>query len=126
MEVCMQCHLETTSAPLPPFIHRFGRGVFSFRPGEELSDYVLHFDHAPGAGHDDKFVIVNAAYRLRRSLCFQKSGGAMTCVTCHDPHDIPRGEEAARHYAEVCRSCHASTLDEQIASRENTQLLRIA
>ena len=120
MEVCMQCHLETTSARLPPFIHRYGRGVFSFRPGEELANYVLHFDHAPGAGHDDKFVIVNAAYRLRQSLCFQKSGGGMTCVTCHDPHDIPRGEEAARHYAEVCRSCHASALDEQIASGEHT------
>ena len=126
MEVCMQCHLETTSAPLPPFIHRFGRGVFSFRPGDELSDYVLHFDHAPGAGHDDKFVIVNAAYRLRQSLCFEKSGGALTCVTCHDPHDIPRGEKAARHYAEVCRSCHASALDEQIASREGTLLRRVA
>ena len=120
MEVCMQCHLETTSARLPPFIHRFGRGVYSFRPGEELSDYVLHFDHAPGAGHDDKFVIVNAAYRLRKSLCFQESGGAMTCVTCHDPHDIPRGEEAARHYEEVCRSCHASALDAQVASRKHT------
>lgn len=120
MEVCMQCHLETTSAQLPPFVHPFGRGVYSFRPGEELANYVLHFDHAPGAGHDDKFVIVNAAYRLRRSLCFQESGGAMTCVTCHDPHDIPRGEAAARHYEEVCRSCHASALDTQIASQKHT------
>ena len=120
MEVCMQCHLETTSARLPPFIHRYGRGVFSFRPGEELEKYVLHFDHAPGTGHDDKFVIVNAAYRLRQSLCFQESGGAMTCVTCHDPHDIPRGEEAVRHYVEVCRSCHATALEERIASREHT------
>ena len=30
----------------------------------------------------------------------------MTCVTCHDPHDIPRGERAVQHYAAVCAGCH--------------------
>ncbi len=28
------------------------------------------------------------------------------CLTCHDPHDIPRGQEAVAHYTEVCQSCH--------------------
>src|SRR6185437_9078703 len=28
---------------------------------------------------------------------------------CHNPHDIPRGEEAAAHYTAVCRNCHGST-----------------
>jgi hypothetical protein len=41
---------------------------------------------------------VNQAYRLRQSACFLESGGAMTCTTCHDPHSVPRGEEATRHY----------------------------
>src|SRR5262245_615745 len=73
LEVCMQCHLETTSAPLPYAVRRAGRGVFSYKPGEPLSDYATHFDHAPGTGHDDKFEIAGSAYRLRKSLCFQKS-----------------------------------------------------
>ena len=69
----MECHLETTSFPLPNAIQRYERGPFSYRPGEPLSDFILNFDHAPGTGRDDKFEIVNAAYRLRRSACFLKS-----------------------------------------------------
>ena len=32
MEVCMQCHLETTSLPLPHSIVRYDRAPFSYRP----------------------------------------------------------------------------------------------
>ena len=30
----------------------------------------------------------------------------MTCGTCHDPHDIPRGPKAVERYVAVCQSCH--------------------
>lgn len=116
LEVCMQCHLETTSSRLPALLLRYGRGVFSYRPAEPLADYVLHFDHAPGSGHDDKFELVSAAYRLRKSACFQSSGGSLTCTSCHDPHNALRGEEATRHYTEVCRRCHASALAKLVLS----------
>ncbi len=108
MEVCLQCHLETTSFPLPDAIRRFGRGPFSYRAGEPLSAFRVFFDHAPGTGHEKKFEIVSSAYRLRQSQCFLKSGGALTCTTCHNPHDVPHGPEAATHYNAVCRQCHAS------------------
>lgn len=101
LEICMQCHLETTSGPLPNAIRRFERDVFSYRPGEPLADFILHFDHAPGSGHDDKFEIAGAAYRLRKSACYRSS--QMTCGTCHDPHSVRRGAEAAG-----CKQCHAS------------------
>ena len=120
LELCMQCHLETTSARLPPFISRYDRRFFSFRPGEELGDFILHFDHAPGSGYDDKFEIVNAVYRFRQSLCFQESNGSFICTTCHNPHDIPRGEEAIRHYVGVCQSCHSAALQKLIASNQHT------
>ena len=106
LEVCMQCHLETTSHRLPHSILRFGRRAFSYRPGQPLEDHVLHFDHAPGSGYDDKFEVVQSVYRLRKSACFTQSKGAMTCTTCHDPHDVPRGDQATRHYSRVCQSCH--------------------
>jgi tetratricopeptide (TPR) repeat protein len=108
MDVCMQCHLETTSAELPGMIRRFEREPFSFRPGESLGAYMVHFDQATGAGRDDRFEIVNQAYRLRRSRCFQQSQGRLTCITCHDPHNAPRGAEATEHYRGKCVACHPS------------------
>ncbi|MGH9674460.1 MAG: cytochrome c3 family protein, partial [Bryobacteraceae bacterium] len=110
-ELCMQCHLESTSFRLPHSIRRFERPAFSYRPGEPLGDYILNFDHPPGMGHDDKFEIAHQAYRLRKSACFQATQGsakALTCTTCHNPHDIPRGEAATRHYMAVCKSCHGN------------------
>ena len=117
LEVCMQCHLETTSSPLPNLIPRYGRQPFSYRPGEPLADSFIYFDHAPGAGYDDKFEIAHAAYRLRKSACFQAS--QMTCTTCHNPHDIPRGKEAVEHYVSVCRTCHSAAHTPTIAADAN-------
>ncbi|HZO55590.1 MAG TPA: tetratricopeptide repeat protein, partial [Bryobacteraceae bacterium] len=105
LEVCLQCHLETTSRTLPYSLVRFDREFFSYRPGEPLASYMLHFDHAPGTGNDDKFEIAHAAYRLRKSACFLRSD-RLTCTTCHDPHNAPREEKAVAHYRNVCQSCH--------------------
>ena len=110
MEVCMQCHLETTSFRLPNSIKRFERGPFSYRPGEPLGNFKLFFDHAAGSGREDKFEIVSSAYRLRKSVCFLRSNGALRCTTCHDPHDILHGEKAVAHYNGVCRQCHGRGL----------------
>ena len=104
LETCMQCHLESTSSPLPFQIRRYERPPFSYAPGNALADYFIHFDHAPGVGREDKFEIASGAYRLRKSACFQRSG--MTCGTCHDPHDIPRGPAAVKRYVAICASCH--------------------
>jgi predicted CXXCH cytochrome family protein len=108
LDVCMQCHLEPTSTPLPFQIRRYESPAFSYRPGRPLSESFIYFDHASTGSrdraYDDKFEIAGAAYRLRKSACFNKS--QMTCVTCHNPHDIPRGEKAVQHQVAVCRSCH--------------------
>ena len=108
MEVCMQCHLETTALPLPHSLVQYGRGPFSYNPAEPLGGFMLFFDHSPGSKYQNDFEIAHSAYRLRKSACFTKSAGKMTCTTCHDPHDIPRGERAAAHYNGVCVNCHAA------------------
>jgi predicted CXXCH cytochrome family protein len=124
MEVCMQCHLQTTSLHLPAAIRRFDRGPFSYQAGQPLSDFLLFFDRAAvtvasTAVSQPKFEIVSSVVRLRESQCFLQSKGALTCLTCHNPHQVPRGEEAARHYNAVCRQCHSGAFDSLVAAAKH-------
>lgn len=104
MEVCMQCHLETSSLLLPHSILKHGRGPFSYAPGTPLGDFQVAFDRA--AGKNQAVEVAGGAYRFRQSPCFLKSEGKLRCTTCHNPHNIPRGEEATAAYDKVCASCH--------------------
>jgi predicted CXXCH cytochrome family protein len=103
LDVCMQCHLQTTSLRSPDSIRRYTRRPFSYQPGEPLQDYAVYFDYA---GNADRFEIDHAAYRLSKSRCFERS--QMTCTTCHDPHQASRGQQAVARYEGICRNCHNS------------------
>lgn len=104
LEVCMECHLETSSSHMPNEIRRYDRAIFSYRPGQPLGDYKLIFDPVSNQ-KDDRFEIAHAAYRLRMSACFRKS--QMNCLTCHDPHESYRASGMTQHYLKVCSGCHA-------------------
>lgn len=117
VEVCMQCHLETTSRRLPYSVARFDRDPFSYKPSEPLEDFILHFDYPKGV-KDDRFEIAHAAYRLRKSECFLNS--EMTCTTCHNPHGVVRGEAAKTHFTNACKTCHANNALAQIPNHANT------
>lgn len=106
LEVCMQCHLETSSSLVPNEIRRYNRSIDSFRPGEPIGDYKIFFDRASGEG--DRFEIAHAGYRLRMSACFRSS--QMTCLTCHDPHQSYRTENSTAHYVAVCQGCHQAVV----------------
>ncbi len=108
MEVCLQCHLETSNQKLPHAVRRYERGAFSYIPGQPLGDFQVAFDREPGK--NQSFEVAQGGYRFRESQCYRKSAGNMTCTTCHNPHDIPRGAQAMAHYNQVCLGCHQNNL----------------
>ncbi|MEM7483106.1 MAG: tetratricopeptide repeat protein [Acidobacteriota bacterium] len=116
--VCWQCHLQPSFTMVG--VRRFGRGDYSFRPGEALSDYLVSVDVVEAdEPEEERFEINHHPYRLEQSRCFQESAGALSCLTCHDPHrKVPAAERAA-HYRAACLSCHqdeACRLDEMTAT----------
>lgn len=103
--ICYGCHMQPTVAVNSGL--RFGRGEFSFRPGEEITDFLAHLDivDANRARHD-RFDINHHPYRLEQSSCFTETNGALGCLTCHDPHVKRKPAERAAHYREACLTCH--------------------
>jgi tetratricopeptide (TPR) repeat protein len=120
MEVCEQCHLETTSRPLPDRIRHYDQQPFGYMADQPLDSFNSYFSRDPEKGRTDNFEIVNGPYRLRQSQCYLKSEGALTCETCHNPHDLRKGPDSTSYYASICMKCHAANLPAQIALHRHT------
>ena len=44
MEVCMECHMETSALHVPSAIRNYERPQYSFHPGEKLGDFKTYFE----------------------------------------------------------------------------------
>lgn len=119
MEVCEQCHLETTSRSLPDRIRHYDQQPFGYMANQSLSSFNSYFAQDAEKSRTDNFEIVNAPYRLRQSHCYLKSKGALTCETCHNPHDLHKGPKSASYYASICMKCHAENLTTPIALHQH-------
>ena len=119
MEVCEQCHLESTSRPLPDRIRHYDQQPFGYKANQPLDTFNSYFSRDPEKGRTDNFEIVNAPFRLRQSQCYLKSEGALTCEMCHNPHDLHKGGESTAYYTPICMKCHGANLPEQIALHQH-------
>lgn len=112
--VCMQCHLLPAIAVVGP--RKFGRGDYSFRPGELLTDYMVHLDvRERGVPEPERFEINHHGYRMLKSACYRESGGELGCISCHDPHAKPDTVTFRRQVAGVCRDCHGEVAHDSAA-----------
>lgn len=120
LEVCLECHMETSARHVPSGIRTYGRELESFRPGEALGDYKTYFERPKDPKSDD-FEVAHAGYGLLRSACFRNS--QMTCLTCHNPHDVPRGVAAKKQYIAVCEGCHQAVSHKNVAMTAGSDCL---
>jgi Tfp pilus assembly protein PilF len=103
--ICLQCHLEGQSR-----IRREGKRLEDYRPGDRLSDFLSIFVREDAAR--DRPGAVSQVESLAASVCKRKSGDAMSCLTCHDPHVKPSAQTSARYYRDKCLTCHARTRED--------------
>ena len=100
-QVCMQCHLEGNAA-----IERAGKHFYDYKPGADLTEYVRYFvltgDAPQGLRATSQFEA------LAQSVCKQKSGDAMSCLSCHDPHRTVPPEARVEFYRAKCIACHGA------------------
>jgi tetratricopeptide (TPR) repeat protein len=101
-QVCMQCHLEGNAA-----IERPRKHLYDYNPGDDLSDYVRYFLLT---GNVPQGLRATSQFEaLAQSVCKKKSGDAMSCTSCHDPHQAVAPENKIAFYRAKCIACHGAS-----------------
>ena len=112
---CEACH-----GPGQDHIARGGSKLGVFNPGalnaSAMNEFCGNCHRKPAKAEDDTdwsnaWNTRHQPVYLDQSACFQKSKGALNCVTCHNPHE-PLGRY---DYNAICQNCHAKPLHKAIA-----------
>lgn len=103
--ICFQCHLLPNVGIIGS--RRFDRFDYDFRPGQKLTDYLVHVETTEAdVATENIFEINHHGYRLWQSQCFQKSAGKLACITCHNPHQKPTSADFRQTVSTKCIECH--------------------
>jgi Flp pilus assembly protein TadD len=97
--VCQQCHLIGQNN-----ITKAGRNLFDYRPGLPFYEFEDVLVRPADSSHDNPNA--NHFEQLRESRCFKESRGALGCISCHDPHELPAPAEKLSYYRDRCLTCH--------------------
>ncbi|MFO0799082.1 MAG: hypothetical protein U0804_16565 [Gemmataceae bacterium] len=99
--VCEQCHLQGQAR-----VARRGRDLSEYRPGLPLELVVTVMVRHPDLVEARRSV--GQVEQMEKSRCFTGSGGALGCVSCHDPHAVPAPAAKAAFFRGRCQTCHES------------------
>jgi hypothetical protein len=94
----MQCHQAGDTRVLLP-----GKQFADFRPGTPLVRTLAIF-HLPAG--EERGDLLDHHASMKSSRCYRASSGALSCLTCHDPHEQPSAAEALAYFRARCLSCH--------------------
>jgi hypothetical protein len=105
-DICMSCHQIGDARVLQP-----GKTYQDFRPGEPLERTLAIFqipptrDNPPDEDHLDHYysMSLSKCFLATRSLRAEKQ---LRCISCHDPHVEPTGDEVPAHFNSACLACH--------------------
>lgn len=99
--ICMNCHQGADVRATMP-----GKANSDFRPGTPLANTLAIFavPFSRQAPPTDPLLQHYALMGL--SQCYLKSGGKLSCITCHDPHQQPSPLETPAYFRRQCLTCH--------------------
>ncbi len=99
--ICMACHERGDARVLKP-----GKQFGDFRPGTPLDETLAIFKVRMKREAPPPSPLLEHYSGMVLSRCYRASRGRLRCITCHDPHRQPAGEEAVGFYRDRCLSCH--------------------
>lgn len=97
-DICLKCHQGGDARALLP-----GKDYSNFRPGTPLLDTVAVVALPLSPANTD---LLDHHVSMQLSACYRKSGGKLSCLTCHDPHQQPVPAGARAYFRSRCFSCH--------------------
>lgn len=112
-DVCARCHLQGT------IVLKNNKSFYDYRPGIPLTTVMDVFLPVFEGGTED-LIMASHVERMMESRCFVASGGAMSCLQCHNPHHSVNQTPRSR-FNNACTNCHNASRSKVCAKDENAR-----